>query len=129
MKKIISLIENHEWNRARTLWILCILEIKPENWIFSLFGFQDEYFINFISYFQELVFYYPTCQSSNSLKDLFFKKNENDIAYIYTKLEETCSICNRIIKCKFKYDPFCVFVGLLDIIDFTTLPSTIEIDT
>ena len=36
-QKIIDLIDIFEWDRARSLWILAVLELKPVNWKFSLF--------------------------------------------------------------------------------------------
>ena len=42
--KIIDLIDTFQWNRARSLWILPILQLKPENWKFSLFGQQSTFF-------------------------------------------------------------------------------------
>ncbi len=64
--------------------------MKPTNWTFSLYGFQDEFFINSLLPFQELSFKFSFCEiGKNGLKEFFLKKNDNNEVHIYTKLEET----------------------------------------
>ena len=46
--KIVNLIDHLEWYKARTIWILKVLCLKPENNSFSLFGgetliFEDKF--------------------------------------------------------------------------------------
>ena len=128
LKKILDLIDIQEWDRARTLWILTILELKPENWTFSLYGFQDEFFINYFLCFQELTFDCSICDTHETTKDFFFKKNNREEVFVYTKLEKLCKNCKQIIKGTFKNNPFCIFFVILDQIHFTSLPSSIHID-
>jgi hypothetical protein len=47
LHKISSLIEKLQWNRVKSLWILLILKLKPENLEFSLFGTEYRFFVQY----------------------------------------------------------------------------------
>ena len=127
-KRIVDLIENKEWNRARTLWILSILERKPVHWKFSLFGNQMDFFVNYFLPLQE--FYCVACEVNLnfSTTEYFFKKDKENRVFIYSRLEESCQSCGMPIKGSFKLKPFCVFFSILDNLHLTEIPSSVEID-
>ena len=129
-KKIVNLIENKEWNRARTLWILSILERTPVDWKFSLFGNQMDCFVNYFLPLQELGFYCVACKlhTNYSTTEYFFKKDKENRVFIYSRLEESCHSCGMSIKGRFKLQPFCVFFSILDNLHLTEIPSSVEID-
>ena len=120
LSKIIKLIDAHEWNRARTLWILAVLKLKPENLIFSLFGLESEFFVDQFLSFQERIFHCVICNKQSESKNEFYLKKDvlNDKLVIYDGLEQLCKSCKTLIVGKFKTTPFCIFVQLLNQIDF-----------
>ena len=129
LHKIIKLIDIFEWDRARTLWILAILEIKPDNWIFSLFGHQSEFLVNNFLPFQELIYICSSCNLSLKPKnEFYFKKDVNGKLCLDEELNRQCKSCSNPIFGKFKTNPFCLFIQLHDKINFMELPSTITID-
>ena len=114
LKNIIHLINNNEWDRARTLRILGVLKMKPINWTFSLFGFQNEFFLSQFLPLQELIFHCSLCKKVvDSLSDYFLTKSNTNEVCIYNKLEDYCPCCKQIVKGQFKRNPFCIFFQFL----------------
>ena len=129
LKRIIELIEINEWDRARTLWVIGVMKMKPINWKFDLFGFQSDFFINYIMPLQELRFYCESCQTEfNSLTEFFLTRTSNKDVTIYNRLEEDCPFCKNLIKGQFKRNPFCIFFSILSQIDLIDIPPTVTID-
>ena len=112
MHKISQLIENFEWNRAKTLWILIILKLKPDNLIFSLFGTEYKFFAQYFLPFQEIIFKCSGCEQevSRSINELFFVIDSNGKLSI-DQATEFCILCNQYVTGRFSLDPFLIIIS------------------
>jgi hypothetical protein len=126
--KIIDLIDTFQWNRARSLWILPILQLKPENWKFSLFGQQSTFFVNKCLQFQEIVFKCTDCEFDlKTINEYYFKRNDSNELIINCVLDQPCNKCKNKVYGRFETVPFWIFVSIFDAISFTDLPPSIAI--
>jgi hypothetical protein len=128
IKKIVNLIQDDEWNRAKTIWILTNNIIRSSSdWTFSTFGTEFNFFVKFIISTQE---HKITCNNFNcknatqsfSNKELQFIKKNN-----YCNLN-VCDLCNIHLM----NNPFCLFIECLktnsDTIEIIDLPPVLIID-
>ena len=102
--KIIELIDKNDWNNAKKLLILDILKINPNEKHISLFGTENEFFINFFSKYQNHFIKQqcsPNCYLNNSIylndsSSLYFVKID-DIVTLTVLTNENCNLCSRKI--------------------------------
>ena len=112
LSKIINLINDNEWDRVRTLWILCVNSMKPNDQ-FSTFGSEYEHFIKRLLPFQEIVFFCDQCEINvtKPRNEFTLKKNDHGLWTLSLSASEICSKCKNVVVCKFIYKPFCLFVS------------------
>jgi hypothetical protein len=73
--KIISLIDNFEWDRARTIWTLDINKMVLDEYCrFNAFGTEFEYFVKHMREFQKYKILCECGKMLYNLGDLQFKK-------------------------------------------------------
>jgi hypothetical protein len=106
IKDIIDKIENHNWNKAKELWIIKIMKYKISSSIknISLFGSEDLMFFSYLSKYQEYQIVQkcqPTCINNNSIYRssstyIFFRK-ENNIPKLFFGYTEKCRFCSESI--------------------------------
>ena len=126
--KIIDLIDTFQWNRARSLWILPILQLKPENWKFSLFGQQLMFFVNKCLQFQEIVFKCTDCEFDlKTINEYYFKRNDSNKLIINCVLEQPCNKCNNKVYGRFETVLFWIFVSLFDAISFMSFHHRLQL--
>ena len=142
LNKIVELIEENHWNRAKTLWIISN-SIKPVNdFTYSLFGSQVDYFVKHMMKHQKhkLICVNENClkfNSSTELSTLLLKKKHNK----KFMLERACSSCGLLCNIKFLKKTFGVFMDIAneDIdsdnnmsynndVNILDIPSSLEID-
>ena len=116
LHKISSLIEKLQWNRVKSLWILLILKLKPENLEFSLFGTEYRFFVQYFLVFQEIYFVCHKCKKevARSIKELLFLKDSSDRFFIHQDPKEFCAQCNQPVNGKFRLDPFYIIISAND---------------
>ena len=91
--RIIHCIDAEEWNRAKTLWILEVLDMKPNNNnFFDLLGTEFEFFSKYLRFFQEIKFSCTSCSFSMTMKDLYFFK-KNDVLNFSIFNTDSCKFC------------------------------------
>ena len=60
---IISLIGANEWDKAKTIWVLIVCRMKPNDELcFSLFNTEFEAFIKHFIDYQAVQFYCENCK-------------------------------------------------------------------
>jgi hypothetical protein len=115
--EVISSIELNDWNRAKSIWILDVLHLKPTRRTFSTFG---EEFIYFIKYFKDIqnVKYLciknkEKCVMSNDEFYYYFDENQNVNISLFDTI--TCPECKSICSLKLEFEkiPPWLFVGTL----------------
>ncbi len=72
INQIIEFLLNKEWDKAKSIWILEVLELQPKRKRFSTFGEENEFFISFIKHFQTINY---IC-TNHSCKRLFYSNDE-----------------------------------------------------
>ena len=132
--KIISLIDENQWNRVKTLWIINILKLQPDvDWRFSTYGSEYEFLIKpFLSY-QEFQFKCSHCNNhiSKTKNEFFFTKANNNLNLNF----ETVLFCtryNKIFYGSFIKKPYCLFIGVNNTLEspisLLDIPATITLD-
>jgi hypothetical protein len=131
--KITQLIKNYEWNRAKTLWILLILQLKPDNLRFSLFGSEYKFFAQYFLPFQEIIFKCSCCKQevSRFINELFFVKDSNGKLSI-DQAAEFCLLCNKFVTGRFNLDPFFIIISpnsefFIDLNSIKDIPLSLNI--
>ncbi len=72
INQIIEFIFNKEWDKAKSIWILEVLELQPKRKRFSTFGDENDFFISFNKHFQRINY---IC-TNHSCKRLFYSNDE-----------------------------------------------------
>ena len=95
IKKIIELIQKKEWNRVKTIWILQLLDLKPDRRTFCTFGNEFYMYGRFLKTLQTMKI---KCSNKDCLLPIeqefkefnFIRNSKNEI--IFNKLF-TCQYC------------------------------------
>ena len=115
--KLIELIKNKEWDRAKTLWILCINSMKPNSeWQFSTFGSKYEFFVKHLLPFQEIIFECGSCKfaCAKPRNEFTIMKNFDKPCSLSFDLFEKCKKCEKLTEARFSRKPFILFVSPLE---------------
>ena len=79
MLRIIDLISDNQWDRVKTLWILDVNGMKPnDEWQFSTFGSEYVYLIRHFLPFQEVFFFCTKCKIEvrRPLQEFYLAKDD-----------------------------------------------------
>lgn len=137
VERIITLIDQLQWDRAKTIWILEMLKIQPdsESNTFSLFGSEYESIIKHFTQFQKVSYICLNCKKSARFphRDFSFSKNEQNRCDHNISMEKKCNYCVLTINPKFENPPPFIFFETLNINNLTELnvndfPLIINID-
>ena len=112
LKKIINLIDEEFWDRAKTIWILLICKLKrSEDLSFDLYSSEYGSFIKYMRLYQEIQYFCNKCCKNVILnkKDLNMTK-ENGVVFIDASLPELCEYCNQWIDLSFLNKPISLFI-------------------
>lgn len=109
--KIISLIDNFEWDRARTIWALHVNKIVIDEYCrFNAFGTEFEYFVKHMREFQKYKIVCECGKELYNLGDLQFKKIEEKCIGNWEE-ERFCNVCQTSnAKLSFENQPFGLFI-------------------
>jgi hypothetical protein len=141
IKSIITNIESKNWDKAKELWVLKIMNYdisSLDNNNISLFGSEDMMFFQYITNYQEYRLIQKCrekCKRNNSIKrsrsKYIFLNKENNILTLFYGYTKKCVSCGEIISSDivFTHDPTFLFIepanqnALIH-----ELPKTIEIN-
>jgi hypothetical protein len=119
--EIISNIESLNWNGAKELWILDVMKYNEnvKNNTISLFGSEDNRFLQFLSEYQEHALIQScniSCRENGKViredaSKIFFKKSQNVIK-LYSGYINYCKKCKKKItsQIRFKKNPSFIFI-------------------
>ena len=130
LNEIITCIENKEWNKAKSIWLLDVLSLDYElecncdhckncltNGAISTFGSEYEFFLQPIVEIQKyevIMSCSITCKNNNIKKEsvsLNFQKINDEVSLIFTNQKECCYCLNKIkSECSFFYNPPWIFI-------------------
>ena len=134
IQTIIDLIEMNEWDRAKTLWVLIILKLTPDNWEISTFGTQYNMFVQPIKDLQVLYFTCNQCQVEviRPRNDFQLSKIGNE-CQLNSSVVEDCQNCKTMVNGRFKNDCFVLLVEVLSDLDenkiqVNEIPERLHID-
>ena len=106
---IVKLINESEWNKAKTIWILQVNKLSPLRRTFNTFGSEYEFFINHVRQLQRYRYFCANCnQYFYENFDLEVSKDlNNNIVYSYEILKD-CKYCKTKdnVKIVFEYPLF-----------------------
>jgi hypothetical protein len=100
----------NEWNKAKSVWILQVLELTPKRRKFNTFGEEYDFFIKHMKALQ-LINYICSNESCNctfySNDELYFDTDENMNVELNINVKKVCLFCNcdKYIKKAFKKKP------------------------
>jgi len=140
IKRIITEINNKNWNSAKELWIKNIMKYnkKEENKSISLFGSESDQFTKHINEYKNhhlIQLCSPSCNLNRNViiqencDKIYFKKIRKNVI-LYSGFSKTCKNCKKKISCEinFEHDPNFIFVESMNVkILFNELPKVIVI--
>lgn len=141
LTKIITEIENLNWNKAKEIWTLTIMNYQFgfQQRSISFFGCEFEFFIKYLKEFQthsliqifkEDCKYNKNLEISNDSDIIFFKKSVTGVS-LYSRFVSNCSNCNyrTSSEIKFNQTPSFLFIqSMQQNIKINDLPKSILID-
>ncbi len=87
---------NKEWDKAKSIWILEVLQLQPKRKRFSSFGDENEFFISFINHFQRINYICANHSCKRlfySYDELYFDFDKNMNIELNINVEKECSFC------------------------------------
>ena len=132
LAKIISSIENLEWNRAKSLWLLIICRLKPnENLKFCTFNTEYESMVSFFNENQRYKYFCLKCSKEVCISSTHFLLYKTDKeVFINTGFNDVCEACfsNPIVR--FLKKPYCLFIETfaeenVEIVTIKDVPLTV----
>ncbi len=110
--KIVSLIDNLEWNRVKSLWLLIVCRLSPnENLKFCTFNTEHQSIVQYFYEYQRYQFCCLSCAKDigpNSTQILLYKTLTD--VFINTGFIDICEECFSFPKAKFLKKPYCLFI-------------------
>lgn len=131
ISKIIELIDKYHWNEAKTIWLLDVINLKPNRSLeFNTYGSEYDFFIKAISKKQTIAYKCETCdiEVAKRYEDLFIYKSKNNETFFNFDAYNNCYECNTNVIAKFVDCPFGLFIQANGKIDISEIPLTIKID-
>ncbi|CAF0991642.1 unnamed protein product [Brachionus calyciflorus] len=140
LKEIIQNISQQQWDKAKEIWVLRVLnfQISYSNKELSLYGSEDERFIKSFGEYQKHDLIQKCSESCiqnlnlvirEDSEIIFFKKIENQVR-LFSCFTTTCTRCKKDIttNINFKNSPIFIFIQSADAnITVRELPNTVEI--
>jgi hypothetical protein len=110
LKQIIICVDANDWNKAKSIWIIDVLNLIPQRKIFSTFGQEFDFFIKHLRNLQTL---YYSCSKHESehvfqpINEFYYKFDENKNLKLNIFDNEICHLCKEKsqIKMSFKDSP------------------------
>jgi hypothetical protein len=110
--KVISLVDNFEWNRAKSIWLLVICHLNPnENLKFCTFNTEYESMVGFFIENQRYQFFCFKCSKEVGLNStqIFLYKIVNDV-FINAGFKDICEECLSVPNVRFLKKAYCLFI-------------------
>ena len=118
--KIIELIEKSDWNRAKTVLILLVSQIKLSNHLrFDLFDTEYNAFIRFFVKYQVIEFKCDDCgsETAENICNIVLNKENECETYLSLNRSELCESCLTISNGHFKFKPPFILVEVVHYIE------------
>ena len=134
--KILKMIEVFEWNRARSIWILSVLQLKPINDSFSLFSSEAGMFTNQFRNQQTIIYTCIKCKIDvkRPRRDFQLRKDENSNVFLDIDYSFICHQCSSIVYGSFVSSPICIITepfyettSLEDEFNLLDIPMVLEV--
>jgi hypothetical protein len=104
LTNVINRIENNDWNGAKQIWILEILQPRINGRNLSLWGSETSKYVEPLQHFQQMnVIQYcnPNCPYNNTVAANYsvhlYSIRQNNVTIIDPQYTGTCNTCNTII--------------------------------
>jgi hypothetical protein len=113
IEQIIQFVLKNEWDSAKSIWILDVLELIPKRCRFSTFGEEFDFFIKYVKEIQLINYFCKSCNIIFYTNDeIYFEFDENMNLTFSLNEVRNCCFCNcdkNVIK-KFHHTPCWLFI-------------------
>ena len=117
LNKVLDYIENDQWDKAKSLWILDVIKLKPnDNFTFSTYKDEFLFFLKHFQGYQALEYFCQKCKKKvgTDFELLYLQKHES-LTFLTYKETIICSKCKSGIRPTFIKIPQFVFVQTISV--------------